>query len=1575
MEDYSSANYHNIGDSHQYLKHILSYVKENELLKKFTKKLYAVTPMLKLSESDCQKYALISHSAFKFFELRYETTYKVGLFSDHEDFDLIFISTDNQPFLVDSTTNYLHSNHVTILESISQVFYITRDTQGKITDVSNKPEEYMAEALLIYKIEKLTKDKELHKKLIVGLEYILKQVAIAVKDWRKMLDFLQNDIDVLTGKIDQEVIEFLIRLKEKYFVFLGACSYKINKTKYELEECSNLGIVKLNESLMNEALRVKLNEEKKEIFIGKLNDVSQIHRNVNYDYICVNYFDDKDNIVKSNVFVGLFTSILYYQTVTCIPIIRKKVQDTLTMVGLTSADHIGKEVISILEMLPRDELFDVSNDSLSKIAMEAYALAAQPGLKLFYTHCVTSNISKIILFVPADHVTYEIERRMKDFIKEKFGAIMTENYSQIRNTVIGYYHFIIDSKGQDIAALKPDVLENTLQNITCLWHEELSKLLKNAYSKDIARHKFNLYAFAFPSVYQNKFSPNDYTLRDIEFLDRIRAGKDILFDITEQTDCDNNTDLHLKIYTSKKLPISMIIPVIHNLGFTASDEYVYRVKLQNNLWILDFEIESNHFSNQQVLATKEKILETLDAIWQGLVKNDIFNELALFSDFSYREISIFRAIYKYMIQIGFIYAKDTSAKSLLQNSQIAKLLRDLFLVKFDPSLAHEQRNSVELEEKIHSLLNDVKDGLQDRILRKYLEIINAVLRTNYFITPTREYISLKINSSAITNMPLPRPFREIFVYSLNFEAIHLRSSKVARGGLRWSDRHDDYRTEILGLMKAQVTKNAVIIPMGSKGGFIVKNRDNLNAQTYKDAGIASYKNFLRGLLEITDNIVDGKIVHPRNVVRLDEDDPYLVVAADKGTASFSDIANSISAEFEFWLGDAFASGGSAGYDHKKMGITAKGAWVCVQRHFRELGIHCQKVPFTVIGIGDMSGDVFGNGLLMSNKMKLIAAFNHLHIFVDPNPDPEKSYAERKRLFLMPGSKWSDYNHELLSAGARVYQRSDKLLDLTPEIQIALQISQKQVTPDELIVAILKSNADLLWNGGIGTYVKAETENNVDVGDKANDNIRINGGELGCLVVGEGGNLGFTQLGRVEYASKGGKINTDFIDNSAGVDCSDHEVNIKIAFSDLLRKQTLSETKRNKILEEMELEVAELVLRDNRLQTQALSIMEMNGVSHLEDQRHFINILESNGKLNRGVEKLPSDKKIIQMQQDGIGLTRPELAVLLAYSKNDLYEQLLSTNLPDDPYLRQELEHYFPVLMQKQFLNEVRAHQLHKEIVAATVTNSIINRVANYYVHLTEEESGHKVCDIARAYVISRDIFDLQGIWNDIESLDDKIDYREQIEMFEETRRFVQRCSSWLLRNSSYVLNISSIIDKFKPMVLELCNIIEDLMTRDLIDAYNNKMNNMISAGVPKELARKIAMLRPMSSAYNIIEIALKRKSNIKDVAALYFEVGVLLNFDWLRISVDTLPIKSSWIKLQFKSFKYDLSDQHRKITSDILKYTQNNTALLEKWTNANKKQLEGYKAYMEKITSSNNIEFAMLDLALKKLSSLLIKGI
>lgn len=1115
--------------------------------------------------------------------------------------------------------------------------------------------------------------------------------------------------------------------------------------------------------------------------------------------------------------------------------------------------------------------------------------------------------------------------------------------------------------------------------MTATWKEELHQTLLKQYGNKKGPLLSKKYSDCFPASYIDDYSIS-VAANDIAYMEQLSPQNplEIFFYFSTK---ENESVLHLRLFQwQKPLSLSNVLPMLENLDLRTDSETPHKMTLKNNqsIWISDFVVAytKDAFEIDKI---KDLFQEAFVKIYFGLAENDGLNRLVLAASLSWREIMILRAYAKYLRQVGFRFSQAYIEQALVNYADITKNLLALFFALHNPAKEASTQAVKKIEQHILQALDSVASLDEDKIIRRIFELIKATLRTNYFQTTDgspKDYLSIKLNSRIIPELPLPTPLYEIFVYSPRFEAIHLRNTKVARGGIRWSDRREDFRTEILGLMKAQVVKNAVIVPSGAKGGFVLKMAPQPSSREIIQAEVIQcYKSFIHGLLDLTDNIKDGKFIRPPDVVCHDDVDPYLVVAADKGTASFSDIANLISSEYDFWLGDAFASGGSAGYDHKKMGITARGAWESIKRHFRELNIDVEKISVTVTGIGDMSGDVFGNGMIYSKCIKLVAAFDHRHIFIDPNPDPEISYYERVRLFNLSSSSWEDYNSKLISKGGGIFKRSLKSIMLTPQMKQCFDVEDTELAPNELIRVILKAPVDLLFNGGIGTYVKSSSESQAEVGDRTNDYCRIDGNELRCKVVGEGGNLGFTQLGRVEFALQGGLINTDFIDNSAGVDCSDHEVNLKILLNHETQRGKLSQKKRNDILASLTQEVADLVLKDNYYQALVMSFSAFAAIKNMSLHTSYIKELETQGILNRKVEFLPDDKELVERKAAGQGLTRPELAILLAYTKIHIKHEILQSKLPEDPYLSQILETAFPLSIQKKFKQAMTEHRLKRDIIATQLSNQVVNEMGITFVYRLQMETGATVEEIVRAHAVASHIFETQEIQKLIESLDFKIPMADQYEMLYNIRNLINLATRWFLHSHHLKEDLQKTINHYSKRIKSLEDLIPNLMAGFTKQYLESLTETFLKSGLPLEIARRIATYRAIYTALNIIDVATQHNFDLIKTAKVYFASGEKINLVWFRDQIARDSREGHWNTLARLTLRDELDIAQRTLTVSIMNKDKDDPSalnLIESWMKDNQRALYRWDRLLSMLHGSTDIDYTMFFIAIRELIGLII---
>ncbi|MFO1243445.1 MAG: NAD-glutamate dehydrogenase [Rickettsiales bacterium] len=1429
------------------------------------------------------------------------------------------------------------------------------------------------------------------------LRKVLDQVFAAYSDWGQMLkkvDSVGDSLKKMTKAFSvdeiEEALDFVDWLKARNFVFLGAADYDYfdssGKEKLSTIKDSELGIMRIGlAELMHKGLE-QLPPEARHfatepglVQVMKANKKSLVHRRVYMDIIRIKKCDAAGKVIGETRFVGLFTSTVYYQATDDIPFIRQKVRAVFDQANFDPASHDGKSLKTILEFFPRDEIFQISGEELFDMALGLMSLEARPDVRVFARKDRFERYISCLVYTPRDKFSTFVRKEIEKILERELHGKVSSFYTQLTDSPLARLHLIIKTTPGEIPDYDISAAEQIIRDVVNYWIDGLREELHEKFGEEKGESYYRQFHNAFPKAYVNTY-PIPSGIEDILIIHDAIKSNEPRFNLV--TTGKKSTHLRLKFYSIEESPaLSEIFPVLENLGFRVIDVVPYTLTpildYPINVSLRDFEIRPEDESQLDVPTVKPIIEEALLKVWLREMENDRYNALVAKASLSWREVTLLRAYGKYLKQTGLAFNETYVAGSLTRYPSIARKLVEYFETRFNPAAKHRAEAMEALQSSIQSELAGVSNLADDRILRRFNDTMTATLRTNFYQHDAEQkpksYISFKLDSENVPELPLPRPHAEIFVYSTRTEGIHLRGGKVARGGLRWSDRPEDFRTEILGLMKAQMVKNAVIVPVGSKGGFVVKQPPkDAGRDAMLQEGISCYKEFLSGLLDITDNIINHKIVPPKDTVRHDKDDPYLVVAADKGTATFSDIANGVSADYQFWLDDAFASGGSAGYDHKEMAITARGAWVSVERHFRELGMDISKNDFTTVGIGDMSGDVFGNGMLLSDHIKLVGAFNHLHIFLDPNPDAKKSFKERRRLYDLPRSSWADYKADLISKGGGIYERSAKSIPLSAEMRKVLGTEKKSAAPDEVIRMLLMAEVDLLWNGGIGTYVKGDEESNESVGDTANNAVRINASELRAKVVAEGGNLGFTQRGRIGYARKGGKINTDSIDNSAGVDCSDHEVNIKIALSPLLQNNALTRKKRDELLKQMTDEVAALVLRDNQYQTQAITIAERQGYALLEPCVRLMKGLERIGMLDRVVEKLPLDKDLQTLRAERKGLSRPELSILLSYAKLWLNQEISQSKLVTNDYFISDLLRYFPEPMQKKFAEAIASHRLRKEIIATVITNSIVNRTGITFVHSIMEDTGFAPSEIASAYIAARDAFVLRNIWREIEALDGKIDVNIQVQLFQDVNRFIEQVTRWFLQNVSHPMDITAAIGEFAPHIKTYVECYQDVLSESAKRAYSKRFDLFKEAHVPVALAERVASLEAMGNACDIIRVALQTKQPVKTVAALYYEIGSRLQLGWLRGAIGKMTFETHWDRLAAKSLVDELMREQYRLTLTVLKSSKKadkDFAQLDGWMQAHNDSIERLRQLLHDVKSTDKRDLPMMVIALKALGA------
>jgi glutamate dehydrogenase len=1519
---------------------------------------------------------------------------------------VIEIVNDDMPFLVDSVTMEANRQGYTLHLFNHPLFATRRDAQGRLEAFGPPAAEGRPESLIHVELDREIDPARLEE-LARGVLAVLADVRASFEDWvamRACMDAIVTELDQppphLGGEEAGEVRAFLAWASDHHFTFIGYREYELatvdGEDQLKIVPGTGLGVLRepreggISRSFAQLPAPLRaLAREPRLLVLTKANARATVHRPGYLDYIGVKRFDGAGRVTGERRFVGLYTSSAYHADPREIPLLRRKVAQVTLRAGFRPFSHMYKNLLTVLQEYPREELFQIDEDTLLETALGVLRLGDRRKTRVFIRRDIFGRFYSCLVYLPRENYNTDVRVKIQAILKRHLEGTSTEFTVHLSEAVLARIHMLVranpcEAPGYDIRAIETEIAQATRR-----WDEDLKNALIESLGEERAVGALRRYAGAFPVDYRDRVSPRR-AVRDLAFFERLSAAEPFAVSLYRPVEGDEHS-LRLRVFRlGAPVPLSTSLPVLENLGLEVLDEVSHEIRAEGAagaagaaVFVHDFGMRSAR-PIPVVEGIKRITEEALLRVARREIENDGFNRLTPGAALAADDVLILRAYAKYLKQAGFTFSQAYIEQTLAAHPRIAALLVRLFHVRFDPALA-EPREAAERAagEEIQAALNAVANADEDRILRRFLHLIRATLRTNHWVRDAsgarKPYVSFKLQSAQVPELPDPRPLFEIWVYSTRFEAIHLRGGKVARGGIRWSDRPEDFRTEVLGLMKAQMVKNAVIVPVGSKGGFVLKGGPPpAEREAWLAEGIECYRNFLRGLLDVTDNLVEGKVAPPKNVTRHDADDPYLVVAADKGTATFSDIANAVSLDYGFWLADAFASGGSAGYDHKKMGITARGAWESVKRHFREMGVDTQQQDFTVVGIGDMSGDVFGNGLLLSRHARLIAAFDHRHIFIDPEPDREAGYRERERLFALPRSSWDDYDRKLISRGGGVFPRSVKSIALSEEARRALDIAAAQLTPQELMKAILKAPADLLYNGGIGTYVKATRQSHAEVGDRANDAIRVNGAELRCKVVGEGGNLGFTQLGRVEYAREGaagagGRIYSDAIDNSAGVDCSDHEVNIKVLLGIATAAGELTMKQRDQLLGEMTGDVAGLVLADNYYQTQSLAVSGVRSEKLLDSQAALIRALERSGKLNRAVEHLPAEDEIAERRVAKVGLTAPERAVLLAYSKMTLFDDLVASPLVDDDYVGRALVGYFPPLLRTRHAAAMAAHPLRREIIATVVANSMINRTGSTFVHRMQEETGAAPDEVARAVILVRDIFAFEALWADIDALDNQVPAQLQYEMLIEAGRLLLRATLWFLRRRRERLPIARVLEIFAPGLAALQSKVPALLAAADRTAWEASAERLAGQGVPRRLAERMASLEALYATLDVTEVALSQERSIESVAELYFALAGELELRWFAQKITLLPTDTSWQALARNALRDDLASQQRALASTVGKLSpaeRDPGKMLEAWRERYAPGIARLKAMTEELKRSATLDLAVLSVLLRELRSL-----
>ncbi|GAA0852024.1 NAD-glutamate dehydrogenase [Aliiglaciecola litoralis] len=1517
---------------------------------------------------------------------------------------IVEIIVSDMPFLVDSIRMTLNRMNITSHLLLHSPIYLKRDDTGSVVqflDSKSKAKNLTRETVFLIEVDRQTSKKALNN-LATELLSVVGEVSLAVADWKPMREKLSSiikdfpDSNCPANKTElEQANQFLTWLNDHNFTLMGYRYYDVKAIegdhRWVPRNESSLGLMKNSisdrERVMSKmpASAQKESLSSKPLILTKTNTRARVHRPAYMDYIGIKRFDDAGNVIGEHRFIGLYSASFYNSSATQLPVLQGKIERICSLSGFDKESHAYKAFLNIIETYPRDELLQGSDEELGKIILGIFQMQERGISKLFVRKDAFGRFVSCMVYVPRERYNTQLRKETQELLQKSLHATeQVEFTTYFSESVYARTHYIARVKDNNTEFNVKDIEKNIIE-LTKSWNDRLTASIRSMYGEAAGKVLEQKYDNAFSRSYSEQNLPSA-ALVDMEKLELLSDTHtlDMLFYRPQEEGPESNV-VKLKLFhKNEPIHLSAVLPMLENFGLRVIDESPYKITCGEGQvnWIMDFSMLHSNSQNLDMETAQALFQDAFAKVWHNNLEDDPFNRLVLGAGLTGRSVTILRAYAKYMRQTGSSFSLSYMANTLANYPNIAKLLIELFNNIFDPSKKRSQK-------KVDAILADVKERLDqvsnlddDRIIRRYLDMILATLRTNFYQPDEngqeKPYMSFKLLPELIPDMPLPLPKYEIFVYSPRIEGVHLRGGKVARGGLRWSDRREDFRTEVLGLVKAQQVKNTVIVPVGAKGGFVCKNLPmDQGRDAIQKEGQACYRIFIRSLLDITDNIVDGAVVPPKNVVRLDEDDPYLVVAADKGTATFSDIANSISEEFNFWLGDAFASGGSVGYDHKKMGITARGAWESVKRHFREIGIDCQTTDFTCVAVGDMAGDVFGNGMLLSEHTRLICGFNHLHIFFDPDPDTAKSYQERKRLFENPSLSWDDYDRKLISKGGGVFSRASKSIKLSAEMKKWLGTTQAAMPPNELIKNVLKMHVDLIWNGGIGTYVKGSKETHTEVGDRANDDLRVNGKEVNAKIIGEGGNLGLTQLGRIEYAAKGGRVNTDFIDNVGGVDCSDNEVNIKILLNALVSSGDLTGKQRNELLYSMTDDVADLVIQDCYRQTQSISITEYGGPNLLKEQLRFIHGLEREGALNRELEFIPSDDELSDRLANGKGLTRPELAVMIAYGKMVLKQKLNIEQITNNPYHEQLLVSAFPKTLQDKFVPQMEYHPLRAEIIATKLTNNMVNDMGLNFVFRMQEETGATVYEVSTAYSVIKAVFGMDTLWQEIEELDNKVSAQVQLDMLDRMRRTMRRASRWFLRHGEKNLPIAEAVNLYIPTFNDLSKNLESYLVDSEYEQLQAITAGFVEQGAPQGIAYRVASLSNMFSCLDLAQIVQTEKRKIEVVANLYYKLGSKLQLHWFLDQINNQTVSNHWQALARASYREELDWQQRSLTTVLLlaePNSQDAEEILHKWMEKNSILLERWYHMMSEFKTSSTHEFAKFSVALRELMLLSINA-
>ncbi|HEY2527163.1 MAG TPA: NAD-glutamate dehydrogenase [Xanthobacteraceae bacterium] len=1489
------------------------------------------------------------------------------------------ILNDDMPFLVDSVLGELNQRNLAIRLLVHPVFVVERDAAGRLLRLNlARKGDSPRESFIHIHVDDM-EDEAQRADVVGAIVDVLADVRVSVQDWQPMLARARETIadlraypPPLPAPEIAEAIEFLEWIVTDNFTFLGARDYAFTDSEEVLEPVfeTGLGLLRSREMRLLRGGRLvtitpeicQFLREPRLLIVAKTAMRSRVHRRAYLDYVGIKHFDRNGALVGERRFCGLFTSTAYTRSTRAIPYLRRKVDSVIRRAGFEPSSHSGKALVNVLETYPRDELFQIDEDTLYHFALAILQLGERPRVRVLPRPDRFGRFVSVLVYVPRERFDSEIRAKIGDYLATTYQGRVSAFYPFFPEGPLARVYFVIGRSAGEMPHPDRASLDRAVEEIVRTWVDRLDEALAASADAAKARAQFARYRRAFSVDYREVYAPAA-AVADIRVIEGLAPDRPLGVEFYRDA-ATSATNAGLKVFShNRPIPLSERVPVLENMGFRVVDERTYHIEPQGtaDIWFHDMTLESASGQDFDLAALKERLKACFLVVMGGKAESDGYNALVLAAGLMWRDVALIRTMSRFLRQLRVAYSQDYMWTTLRKHAGITTQIVDLFHARFDP---RHDASPTERAARQAAIASAIEQGLQavesldeDRILRHFVNAVEAAVRTNFYQLDrdgrVKELIAIKFASREIDDMPLPRPLYEVFVYSPRVEGVHLRCGRVARGGIRWSDRPQDFRGEILGLVKAQNVKNAVIVPVGAKGGFVPKclprgaPREAVQAE-----GVATYKLFISTLLDITDNIGTGTtgVVPPTDVVRHDGDDPYLVVAADKGTATFSDMANDLAITHDFWLGDAFASGGSTGYDHKKIGITARGAWESVKRHFREMDIDLAVTPFTVVGVGDMSGDVFGNGMLRESTIKLVAAFDHRDIFIDPDPDPERTFAERQRLFNLPRSSWQDFDKTLISEGGGIYSRAAKEIRLSTPAQKLFGVGER-LTPAELIRAILKAPVDLIFFGGIGTYVRAADESNEAVGDRANDAVRVAGKDLRCKVIGEGANLGMTQRGRIEAALRGIRLNTDAIDNSAGVNTSDLEVNIKIALSIPLRDGRLAMDARNALLAEMTDEVAALVLRNNYLQPLALSLAERRGMEDFSFLQRLIQTLEASGRLDRTVESLADDMQLAERRRRMQPFTRPELSVLLAYAKLSLYDDLLESAMPDDPYLARELGRYFPQAVAR-YPDALAHHRLRREIIATQLANSMINRGGPSLIVRIADETGAAPAAIAAAFAAVRDSYDMTALNAAIDTLDGKIAGKVQLDLYGAVQDLLLDRIVWFLRHVDLTKGLADAVAHYRDGIAAVAETLASTLSPDAAAARGARRRDLAQAGVPDALAAAIADLGPLAAAPDIVLVADRTGKPVGEVASTYFAAGAFFRLDRIGGAAARIPVADYFDRLALDRARDAIGDAERRITAAMVASGTSGTAAVEAWVEPRKGEVERIRLAIHEIASS-----------------------